>query len=71
MEATTNLGVEDFVVKYLTVDEIWIPLGESLLIATFKPVWNQLLDAFGNHDPGAGRAAGMRPLWDTLQPGRA
>ena len=53
------------------VDDIWIPLGESLLIARFSPVWNALIDGFGNHDPGSGRYNGMRPRWDVLHPGRA
>jgi hypothetical protein len=65
-----NIKVEEFRVKYLIVDDIWIPLGESLLIATFKPLWNRVLDGFGNHDPGAGRYNGLRPLWDVLHPGR-
>jgi hypothetical protein len=29
-----------------------------------------LIDGFGNHDPGKGRHAGLRPRWDTLHPGR-
>ena len=67
----TDLNIHDFKCRYLIVDDIWIPLGESLLIARFKPVWNQILDGFGNHDPGVGRYNGMRPLWDVLHPGRA
>jgi hypothetical protein len=70
ISATANLRLEDFSVRYLVVDDIWIPLGESLMIAKFSPLWNQLVDGFGNHDPGAGRHAGMRPRWDVLHPGR-
>lgn len=69
--AAQNLKLEDFSVRYLVVDDIWIPLGESLMIAKFSPLWNQLVDGFGNHDPGAGRHGGMRPRWDVLHPGRA
>lgn len=65
-----NLAVSDFQARYLTVDDIWIPLGESLLIARFRPLWNIALDGFGNHDPGKGRYNGLRPLWDHLHPGR-
>lgn len=65
-----TLALADFHVRYLTVDDIWIPLGESLLIAKFRPLWNQTLDGFGNHDPGKGRYNGLRPLWDHLHPGR-
>jgi hypothetical protein len=71
LEAASNLSADDFSVRYLMVDDIWIPLGESLLISTFRPVWNQLVDGFGNHDPGAGRYGGLSPLWDLLHPGRA
>lgn len=71
IKATTNLNIEDFHCRYLVVDDIWIPLGESLLIAKFAPVWNTLVDGFGNHDPGAGRYEGLRPRWDVLHPGRA
>jgi hypothetical protein len=66
-----NLKIRDFHCRYLVVDDIWIPLGESLLIAKFAPVWNTLVDGFGNHDPGAGRYLGLRPRWDVLHPGRA
>jgi hypothetical protein len=68
--AAENLEVADFRCRYLAVDDIWIPLGESLLIQTFAPVWNIVLDGFGNHDPGAGRHAGEKPRWDVVHPGR-
>src|SRR5258708_7640130 len=36
---TDNLSVDDFWFRSLVVDDIWIPLGESLLIQTFGPAW--------------------------------
>ncbi len=71
INATSNLRIDDFLCRYLVVDDIWIPLGESLLISKFAPIWNTLIDGFGNHDPGSGRYKGMRPKWDVLHPGRA
>lgn len=66
----SNLAIEDFTCRYLVVDDLWVALGESLLISRYAPVWNVLVDGFGNHDPGKGRAAGKRPRWDMLHPGR-
>jgi hypothetical protein len=71
IEQVSNLEIEDFWCRYLVVDDIWIPLGESLLIQRHRPIWNSLIDGFGNHDPGAGRHKGARPNWDTLHPGRS
>jgi len=68
---STGLSLGDFSCRYLVVDDIWIPLGESLLIARFGPLWNLLLDGFGNHDPGKGRYNGLMPRWDVLHPGRS
>ncbi|MGB4334421.1 MAG: Eco29kI family restriction endonuclease [Chromatiaceae bacterium] len=70
IEEASNLDGADFRCRYLIVDDIWIPLGESLLIARFDPLWNTLIDGFGNHDPGSGRHARVRPRWDVLHPGR-
>jgi len=67
----SNLNIDDFYCRFLVVDDIWIPLGESLIISRFVPVWNAIIDGFGNHDPGAGRLRGVRPKWDTLHPGRS
>jgi hypothetical protein len=66
----TNLSVSDFWCRFLVVDDIWIPLGESLLIHVYRPLWNSVVDGFGNHDPGSGRYRGARSSWDTLHPGR-
>lgn len=71
IEESSNLNIADFHCRYLIVDDIWIPLGESLLIAKFDPLWNKLIDGFGNHDPGKGRHAGFCPRWDVLHPGRS
>lgn len=71
IEEASNIALDDFYCRYLIVDDIWIPLGESLLIAKFNPLWNIMIDGFGNHDPGKGRHAGLRPRWDVLHPGRA
>lgn len=65
-----NLDLNDFFVRYLVVDDIWIPLGENMLIETFKPVWNRAIDGFGNKDPGRRRANQFKSPWDVLHPGR-
>jgi hypothetical protein len=66
-----NLKIADFFCRYLVSDDIWIPLGESLLIESFQPLWNVLIEGFGIHTPGAGRKKQVRSKWDTLHPGRA
>jgi hypothetical protein len=68
---TKTLSLGDFSCRYLVVDDIWIPLGESLLIEMFSPVWNRLVDGFGNHDPGKYRYQQQRSPWDVLHPGRS
>ena len=67
---TKNLRVTDFRCRYLASDDIWIPLGEALLIERFQPLWNVLIEGFGIHTPGAGRKKQVRSKWDTLHPGR-
>ena len=65
-----NLELADFFVRHLVVDDIWIPLGENMLIETFKPIWNRAIDGFGNKDPGKRRATQYTSPWDVLHPGR-
>ena len=71
VKSAYNLDIADFFCRFLVVDDIWIPLAESMLIDRYKPVWNTVLDGFGNHDPGKGRYNGMMPQWDCLHKGRA
>jgi hypothetical protein len=70
IEQSSNLDIAEFSCRYLTVDDIWIPLGENLLIETFQPLWNKKVRGFGNHTPGAGRSGQRRSAWDEMHPGR-
>lgn len=70
VKQTANLEIGDFKCRYLVVEDIWIPLGESLLIRQFRPLWNVVIDGFGNHDPGSGRDRQRKSPWDVLHPGR-
>ena len=65
-----DLNINDFRCRYVVVDDIWIPLAESLMISRYRPVWNSLIDGFGNHDPGSGRKGQVQSPWDMLHPGR-
>ena len=71
IEAGSGLEIGDFSCRVLVVDDSWIGLGETLLIQRFRPLWNQVVEGFGNHNPGAGRHRGKRPRWDELHPGRS
>lgn len=70
VDEANNLRLADFFFRHLVVDDIWIPLGENILIETFKPVWNRAVDGFGNKDPGQRRARQYKSPWDVLHPGR-
>lgn len=70
IEETESLKLSDFYCRYLIADDIWIPLGETLLIEKFQPVWNVLIEGFGIHEPGKGRKKQVQSKWDTLHPGR-
>jgi hypothetical protein len=70
IKKATNIKIKDFQCRFLVVEPVFVALGESLLIATFAPIWNKIVDGFGNHKPGAGRNKGMISRWDVLHPGR-
>jgi hypothetical protein len=68
---TENLRLGDFRCRYVVTSVLWLAVGESLLIRRYRPLWNTVVDGFGNHDPGSGRRSmSRRPEWDTLHPGR-
>ncbi|MSQ59713.1 MAG: Eco29kI family restriction endonuclease [Betaproteobacteria bacterium] len=70
IKETNTVAIGEFYFRALTVDDIWIPLGENVLIEKFQPLWNRVIDGFGSKTPGKGRAKQVRSQWDTLHPGR-
>jgi hypothetical protein len=70
IQQAKNLQLEDFSCRYLVVVPVWVSVAEEFLLKTYRPVWNHLLDGFGNHDPGKGRYDQENSLWDTLRVGR-
>lgn len=70
IDQAENLRLVDFQCRYLVVIPVWIGLAERFLIEHYRPVWNTVIEGFGNHDPGAGRKDMKRPLWDVAHPGR-
>ncbi|MDR2267547.1 MAG: Eco29kI family restriction endonuclease [Christensenellaceae bacterium] len=69
--SANNLDINDFYCRFLVLDDIWISLAESILLERFKPIWNVILDGFGNHNPGSGRWSGKMSPWDCMHPGRS
>lgn len=47
-----------------------ITIVEAELIRQYRPLWNTIVDGFGNHDPGSGRYNQAKSEWDILHPGR-
>ena len=70
IEQVSNLHSGEFACRYLVVLPVWVSLAEQFLINHYRPIWNLVLDGFGNHPPGAGRKDMRRPRWDIVHPGR-
>ncbi|QFR00069.1 Eco29kI family restriction endonuclease [Streptomyces phaeolivaceus] len=65
-----NIDASHFDVRYLTLDDIWIVLGERALLRSNSPVlWNTMMTGFGGNPPGQGRR-NARSVWDSIHPGR-
>ena len=71
IEQADNLDLAEFQCRFLVVVPVWITLAERFLLDHFTPVWNTVIDGFGNHDPGSGRSNMRCPRWDIVHPGRA
>jgi hypothetical protein len=73
IKSDADLDVKDFACRFLILTEVEgdlvVPV-EAELIRRFKPLWNTVVDGFGNHDPGKGRYEQALSEWDALHPGR-
>ena len=65
-----SLRLKEFKCRYMLVDEIAVPLGEAPVVASFKPIWNVLIEGIGSNVEGGGRKETARSVWDILHPGR-
>lgn len=70
---TRNLSTDDFACRFMIFEgdsQNMIAAVEAAIIAEKSPIWNSVIDGFGNHDPGAMRKSGRLSAWDALHPGR-
>lgn len=68
-----GLSIDDFACRFAILEgetANMIAALEAAIIAEHTPLWNSVIDGFGNHDPGKRRTTGKRPQWDCLHPGR-
>ncbi len=73
IEQASNLQVEDFHCRFMILEDAaadMIGTVEAALIRYYTPIWNNMIDGFGNHDPGSGRYEQAVSDWDVLHPGR-
>lgn len=68
-----NLSLGDFRCRFMILggveSDLIVPV-EAALIRGYTPLWNTVVDGFGNHDPGKGRYDQAPSHWDVLHPGR-
>ena len=68
-----SLDVQDFQCQFMILNDPetdLISTVEAALIHTYDPLWNVVVDGFGNHDPGSRRYTQSPSEWDVLHPGR-
>lgn len=73
IDHANNLQVSDFYCRFMILEDTaadMIGTVEAALIRYYTPIWNNMIDGFGNHDPGSGRYEQAVSDWDILHPGR-
>lgn len=69
-----GLSPEDFMCRFVIFEDVgsdMISTIEAALIKLNIPLWNTVVDGFGNHDPGSGRYEQAKSDWDVIHEGRA
>lgn len=73
LQQAQNLQTTEFQCRFMILNDVESDLVvpvEASLIRRYKPLWNMVVDGFGNHDPGSGRYNQAKSEWDVLHPGR-
>lgn len=68
-----GLQLKDFACRFVILEKTssdMIGTIEAALIKLNSPLWNTVVDGFGNHDPGKGRYEQAKSDWDVIHPGR-
>ncbi len=65
---STGLNIDHFFFRYLALDDVFIPLGENVIIDKYRPLWNVAVSGFGNNPIGSGRMNQRPSRWDVLHP---
>lgn len=68
-----NIELPDFLCRFMILENAasnLIGTVEAALIRHYQPLWNCIIDGFGNHDPGSGRYNQEISEWDLIHPGR-
>jgi hypothetical protein len=74
IRAVENLELADFRCRFVILEgeeSSLIATVEAAIIRRYRPLWNSVIDGFGNHDPGINRYGQILAGWDTLHPGRS
>lgn len=73
IQQVANLRIDGFRCRFVILggieSDLVVPV-EAELIRRYSPLWNSVIDGFGNHDPGSGRYNQAKSEWDVLHPGR-
>lgn len=72
--AGNGIKVSDFSCRFVIFEDAgsdMIGTIEAALVKLNRPLWNTVVDGFGNHTPGVGRFEQAKSQWDVLHPGRA
>jgi hypothetical protein len=73
IELGEGLTAADFMCRFVIFEDAgsdMISTIEAALIKLSRPLWNSVVDGFGNHDPGSGRYEQAKSDWDVLHQGR-
>ncbi len=73
IEKVDGIDISDFSCRFVIFEadgSDMIGAIEAALIKLNKPLWNSVVDGFGNHTPGKGRFNQAKSDWDVLHRGR-
>lgn len=73
IKVASEINVDEFSCRFVIFEEggsDMIGTIEATLIKLNFPLWNSVVDGFGNHTPGAGRFRQAKSDWDVIHPGR-